>query len=187
MQTTNTNQQMTRDQHNLLQQTQKHWQTQQSKIKSLQKVAVYNCHYQGTHHANDHEVPPGVRLGVAKDAVDGGHLVAEPRGEDLPPHQQLVEGVPGGQTQQPTVLQVQTHITGVFRAQVGARHSSLRHTHTKWRSLWAVAPAWMSSAALAHDCVHVCVCMCTHVHACVHACFHIIPYVNCFGRCSTCV
>jgi len=69
-------------------------------------------------------------LRVAKDTVDGGHLVAEPRGEDLTPHQQLVEGVPGGQTQQPAVLQVQTHVTGVFWAQVGARHSSLRHTYT---------------------------------------------------------
>ena len=32
----------------------------------------------------------------------------------------------------------------------------------------------------------MCVCVCVHVHAIACVCFH-IPYVNCFGRCSTCV
>ena len=38
-------------------------------------------------------------------------------------------------------------------------------------------------------CVHVYVCVCVCVCVCMHVCvcLHIIPYVNCFGKCSTCV
>ena len=63
-----------------------------------QEHATYHTHY--------HKKPACMGFRVAKDTVDGRHLMAEPCGEDLSPHQALVQAVSCGQVQQSTVLQV---------------------------------------------------------------------------------